>query len=263
MSTATGSFTDEMVEVGFGKVHLMKAGTGRPLLILQDDIGSPGWLPFYGELAQRFTVYVPSHPGFGKSERPEWMRDVRDMAIAHIWLLKVLGLDSLPVVGIGFGGWVAAEMATMCQHQFDRMVLVGAVGVQPSEGEIVDQFLLSGEEYAKLCFYDESKFEGVYGSETTVDQREAWEINREMAIRIAWKPYMFNQALPNLLGRVETPTLVVTGAEDKVVPASCGRRYVEILPNARGEALPGAGHCVDVESPEALAKLISDFVSSE
>ena len=82
-----------------------------------------------------------------------------------------------------------------------------------------------------------------------------------LAIRVAWKPYMFNQGLPHLLGRIETPTLVVRGAEDKVVPASCGQRYLEILPNARAEALEGAGHCVDVERPEALANLITDFVS--
>ena len=260
-STTTQNYSEEMVESGVGKVHLMKGGTGKPLLIFQDDLGSPGWLPFYGELARNFTVYVPAHPGFGKSERPDWMRNVRDLAVAHAWLLKVLGLSSLPVVGIGFGGWVAAEMATMCQHIFERMVLVGAVGVQPLEGEIVDQFLLSGEEYARPCFNDQTKFDQVYGSETTADQREAWEVNREMAIRLAWKPYMFDQALPYLLGSVDTPTLVVSAEDDKIVPASCGRRYAEILPNARLELLAGAGHCPDVENPDELARLVTGFIA--
>lgn len=260
MKATTGSYTEEIVEVGFGKVHLMKGGEGKPLVIFQDDLGSPGWLPFYAELAGRFTVYVPSHPGFGKSERPQWMRNVRDLAITHRWLLHVLGLETPPVVGVGFGGWVAAEMATMCQRQFERLVLAGAVGVQPTAGEIADQFLVSGEEYAKLCFSDPAKFEALYGKETAVDQREGWEINREMVARVAWKPYMFNQALPILLGSVDTPTLVVWGTEDKVVPMSCAQRYVAALRNARLAVLDGCGHCIDVEKPQELAALITAFL---
>ena len=261
MQTMTGRYTEEMLDVGGGKVHLMKGGAGEPLLILQDDIGSPGWLPFYAELASRFTVYVPAHPGYGKSERPAWMRSVRDLAITHNWLLKVLGLEALPVVGLGLGGWVAAELATMCHHRFTHLVLVGAVGVQPLEGEIADQFLISGEEYVKRCFYNPARFAEMYGQETTVDQREMWEVNREMTVRIAWKPYMFNQSLPILLGGVDTPTLVVWGKEDTVVPRSCAQRYVESLAMARLIVLDGCGHCAEVEKPQELAALITDFLA--
>lgn len=261
MSTQVQNYSEEYLEMDFGKVHLMKGGTGKPLLVYQDDLGSPGWLPFYAELARHFTVYVPEHPGFGKSQRPDWMRNVRDLAVVNHWFLKSLGLEALPVVGVGFGGWVAAEMAVMCQHMFDKVVLVGAVGIQPTEGEILDQFLLSGEEYAKICFHDQAKFEDLYGAETTADQREAWEVNREMAIRLAWRPYMFNQALPHLLGSVDTPALVVWGKEDKVVPQSCAQRYVEVLPNSRMEVLQDCGHCADVEQPAELAGLVSGFIS--
>jgi pimeloyl-ACP methyl ester carboxylesterase len=261
MQTRTGHYAEEMIAVGGGKVHLMKGGEGAPLLILQDDIGSPGWLPFYAELASGFTVYVPAHPGYGKSERPAWMRSVRDLAIAHNWLLKALGLEALPVVGLGLGGWVAAELATMCHHRFTHLVLVGAVGVQPLEGEIADQFLVSGEEYVKRCFHDLAQFEALYGKETTVDQREMWEVNREMTVRIAWKPYMFNQALPVLLGSVDTPALVVWGKEDAVVPSSCAQRYAEGLPRARLVVLDGCGHCAEVEKPKELAAIITDFIT--
>ena len=263
MSTTATNFTEEFVPLDFGKVHLMKGGTGKPIVLFQDDLGSPGWLPFYEELAGSSTVYVPSHPGFGKSERPDWMRSARDLALSHLWFMKTLDLEPVSVVGIGFGGWVAAEMATMCHHLFDRIVLVGAVGVQPTAGEILDQCLLSGEEYAKLCFHDSAKYEALYGAETTVDQREAWELNREMVIRLAWKPYMFDQALPHLLGSVEAPTLVVSAENDKIVPASCGQRYADLLPKARLEVLNGCGHCADMEKPVELAELISGFMSRE
>ena len=261
MSTATRSPVEQTVEVASCHVRVLTKGAGDPLLVLHDDVGTPGWLPFCEELASSFSVYLPSLPGFDGSERPEWMRDVRDMAIVHNRLLGELGLGSVSVVGLGFGGWIAAEMATMAPRRFERMVLVGAVGVQPREGEIADQFLVSGEEHARLGFHDPSRFEEVYGSEPSVDQRETWEINREMTTRIAWKPYMFDQTLPFLLVSVDTPTLIVLGGEDRIVPPDCGRRYHEALPNARLEVLEGCGHRVDVEKPEELAALVKDFVS--
>ena len=70
--------SESFAEVAGGKIQMLQAGAGRPLLVLHHEIGNPGWLPFYDDLARDFTVHVPSHPGFGKSERPEWMRTVRD-----------------------------------------------------------------------------------------------------------------------------------------------------------------------------------------
>ena len=84
-----------------------------------------------------------------------------------------------------------------------------------------------------------------------------------MVIRVAWKPYMFDQSLPHLLGSVETPTLVVSAENDKIVPASCGQRYADLIPNARLEVLAGSGHCADVEKPLELAGLISGFISQK
>ncbi|HXG17917.1 MAG TPA: hypothetical protein VNN62_02425, partial [Methylomirabilota bacterium] len=105
------TWSENMVEVAGGKVHLLTAGIGDPLLILHRDVGNPGWLPFYDRLAQRYTVHVPSHPGFDKSDRPEWMRNVRDMAVVYQWLIKDMKLaeqlHSLSVIGLGFGGWIA------------------------------------------------------------------------------------------------------------------------------------------------------------
>lgn len=254
------TWTESFVEVAGGRVHLLRGGTGEPLLILHRDVGNPGWLPFYEQLAQRFTVYVPSHPGYDKSDRPEWMRNVRDMAIVYQWLLKDLKLDSLVLVGLGFGGWIAAEMATMCHHQLKRLVLVGAMGIQPTRGEILDQFLLYTTDYLKAGFYDQHKLDELYGREPDIDQLETWEINREMTTRIAWKPYMFNQSLPLLIRGVETPTLIVWGKEDRIVPVNCGERYMQALPRAQFVVLNQCGHFVEVEKPAELAKLVMEFI---
>jgi pimeloyl-ACP methyl ester carboxylesterase len=107
------AWSDKLVEVAGVKVHLSRAGNGAPLLVLHHDIGTLERTPFYDGLAQRFDVLVPHHPGYGKSERPAWLRSARDVAVMYRWLLADLGVEQASLVGLGFGGWIAAEMATM------------------------------------------------------------------------------------------------------------------------------------------------------
>jgi pimeloyl-ACP methyl ester carboxylesterase len=259
--TTASTCTDQVVELAGIRLHLSRGGSGDPLLVLHHDIGSPGWLPFYRQLAERFEVIVPSHPGYDRSARPDWLRSVRDVAVVYQWLLAELRLDAVTVVGLGFGGWIAAEMATMAPRSFRRLVLVGAMGLKPEDGEIVDQALMNYIEYARAGFHDQRAFDEVYGREPSTDQLETWDLNREMSFRIAWKPYMYSQTLPHLLGGVRTPALVVWGAEDRIVPRSCGERYVRALPHARLEIVEGAGHCVDMERPAELSALIERFVT--
>ena len=257
---AASSCNESFFEVAGEQIQLLRGGTGEPLLVLHHDIGNPGWLPCYEQLAEQFTVYVPSHPGYGQSSRPQWMRSVRDIAVVYQWLQADLGLEDVSLLGLGFGGWVAAEMATMAPRAFRRLVLVGAMGLQPREGEILDQALLSYIDYVRAGFHEQRRFDEVFGSDPTTEQLEAWDISREMSFRIAWKPYMYSQTLPHLLGGVRTPALVVWGREDQVVPLECGEHYARALRDARLEVIPDCGHFVEMERPDELTKLIRAMI---
>jgi pimeloyl-ACP methyl ester carboxylesterase len=254
------TWTSETVPIAGGALHVARSGSGTPLLLLHHDIGTLDNLPFYDALARRFSVLIPSHPGYDKSERPAWMRNVRDVAVVHQWLLGHLGLTDVSIVGLGFGGWIAAEMATMAPRAFKKLVLVGAMGIKPERGEIADQALVSYIDYVRLGFSDQSVYDRLFGAETPVKTLEQWDLNREMTFRIAWKPYMYNASLPHLLGGVTTPTLVVWGRKDRVVPLECGERYVKALPQARLSVIEGAGHFVEMEKPDELAKLVGGFI---
>ena len=257
---ATGTrWTETALELAGTKLHLARAGSGRPVLVLHHDIGSPQRLDFYDELADRFDVLVPHHPGYGKSERPQWLRSVRDVAVIYQSLLAELSVERPSLLGLGFGGWIAAEMATMAPRDFHRVVLVGAMGLKPSDGDILDQAIVSYLDYARAGFHDQAAFAKVYGDVST-DQLVDWDLCREMCFRIAWKPYMYSQTLPHLLAGVRSPALVVWGDDDKVVPRSAGERYAALLPKARFEIVRDAGHCVEMEQPAELVGLVSSFI---
>ena len=259
MTATTQTWSEESITVAGVGLQLLKGGSGDPLLVLHHDIGNPGWLPVYETLARQFTVMVPSHPGYGRSQRAEWMRSVRDLAVVYQWLLAEMKVDAPALLGLGFGGWVAAEMATMAPRGLARLVLVGAMGLKPERGEILDQALLSHMDYVKAGFHDPAAFDTAFGAEPDTDLLEQWDANREMTFRIAWKPYMYSPMLPHLLGGVQAPALVVWGTDDRVVPLECGERYARALPNARLEVIPGCGHFVEMEKPDELAALVNAF----
>jgi pimeloyl-ACP methyl ester carboxylesterase len=254
------AWTDSAVEIAGGKLHLSRAGAGKPALVLHHDIGTRDRLPFYDALAAKYDVLVPHHPGYGRSERPEWMRSVRDIAVVYRGLLSDLGLEKAALIGLGFGGWIAAEMASMAPRDLAALVLVGAMGLKPPEGDILDQAIVGYIDYARAGFHDQAAFDRVYGAEPSNDQLVEWDVCREMSFRIAWKPYMYSQTLPHLLGAVRAPALLVWGDDDKVVPLSAGRRYAKVLPNADLRVIDGCGHCVEMEKPDELARLVTSFL---
>jgi pimeloyl-ACP methyl ester carboxylesterase len=250
------------IQVAGGPVSIKRAGSGPAVLVLPRDNGHAPNSDFVDALAAEFTVHHPWLPGFhnGHPEAWEWLSNVRDLAVVMRQALDALDLGQAALIGFGFGGWLAAEMAAMGERRFSRLALVNPMGIQPRSDYILDQFLISTEAYARAGFSNDEAFDAVYGAEPEFEQLESWETDREMTSRLAWKPYMYNPNLAKLLGSVSIPALVVRGGNDRVVPAECASLYSSALPNARLEVLSNAGHAIDAEQPGALSDLIIPFL---
>ena len=251
----------EVVVAGL-RLHTSVAGTGAPPFVVLHHSTGPLWTPFCGALAAQRTVIAPDLPGYGRSDRLDDARSPRDLAILFLRALDELEPAPAHVVGLGFGGWVAAEMATMAPRRLASMTLVGAAGIKPRDGFIHDPMMSSWTDYARLGFHDEDRFESVIGSEPSDDLITLWDHSREMTARITWKPWMWSVQLPSLLRDVSTPSLVVWGSDDRIVPIDCAHQYCALLTDARLEIVADTGHAVDLEQPEPLARLIADFVAT-
>jgi pimeloyl-ACP methyl ester carboxylesterase len=264
-ATSPVTWTMETAAVCGGQVSYQRAGRGAPLLVLPRENGHPPRTEFLDLLTADFTVYYPWYPGFHGGGDPaewEWLANARDLAVLQLQLARAISLDRFALCGLGFGGWIAAEMATMCAPQLDALVLVAPMGIYPAGDYIYDQFIVSTEAYARHAFADEAAFESLYGHEPDFDQLEGWETDREMTSRLAWKPYMHNRTLPRLLSGVTCPSLVVWGAEDKIAPPGGGELYRAALANATLDILPNTGHAADLEAPGALAASVRRFLTS-
>ena len=266
MTTTSGTWTEEILELAGTKVEMVKGGSGDPLLVLHDEMGHPGWLRFHEELAKNHTLYIPSHAGFGGTERLDWIMSMRDLAGWYLEVLDDLDLGQMNVMGFSLGGWLAAEMAVMCPGRFKKLVLVGAAGVRPVHGDIFDMFLVVAKEFITNCFLDPAKtpeFQQVCPDEPTPEQVEAWEVAREEACRLSWRPYMHYPPLPHLLHRLKgLPTQIIWGRQDGIVPLSAGDVYQKSIPGSQMSIIDDCGHRPEVEKPEEFIKQVQQFLST-
>ena len=265
MTSLSIAWTEESLPVAGVDLHLRKGGSGDPLLILNDEIGHLGALRYQEALAQNYTVYVPAHPGFGQTARLDWVMNMRDLAGWYLMALDELGLRSVNAIGFSLGGWLAAEMATMDPRQFKKLALVGPMGVQPPDGYIYDVFLEVARACITAAFFDSEgtpEFQELCPVEPEPEQALAWEVAREEACRLGWRPYMYYPGLPQLLARLkDLPTMIVWGREDGIVPFSAATVYHDSIPGSRLEILDNCGHMPQVEKSVEFLALVGDFLS--
>jgi pimeloyl-ACP methyl ester carboxylesterase len=256
---SAGVLVREELDYGGGSVEMLVGGRGVPLVLLHGLDGGICWDSYLRGLAEDFTLYVPSHPGFNGSSRPEWMATMADMAAWYTWFLAELPAR-VAVVGHSIGGWLAAEIAVRGSG-VDRLVLVDAMGLEPPEGEIADVFMLTTDEYSARAFANPDARDRFVGAlESGLTARWMMDRNLEMSSRIGWKPYMVDPALHGLLPRFPAPVQVIWGADDGIVPVGCGRRYAELLPRATLSVVPSAGHHPHEDQPEAVVKIVKEFL---
>ena len=256
---------EEMISVGRTRVHAWVDGPGDPLLVLHGAGGNRGFTRWMRQVAERFTVWAPTHPGFGRSDDADWMEGIDDLARFHLWFIDAAGLGRPHVLGHSIGGWTAAEMAAMSPRAIAKLVLVAPAGLKPESGEIVDVFYHSPAQLLAMSVHDPKtvpEWDELFGRPPSPEELEIAVRNREMTARLTWKPYMHNPRLPHFLPRITSPALIVWGREDAIVPVVCGEQYRRLLPDARLAVLEQCGHLPPIEQPDRFARLVVDFLGT-
>lgn len=262
----TGNFTEETVDIAATELYITRGGSGPPLLVLHGVEGHEGWLTFHEALAAHATVYAPAHPGYAPTACPEWLATITHQAVFYHWFIEHLGLGPVDLVGLGVGGWIAAHMAVMCSQNLRRLVLVSPAGIrpdQPDQEDIFDIFITPWKQVIDMCFSDPEhspEYARIYGGEYQEfgGPREA---GRTMSMRMCFRPYMYDPALPGMLGKVKLPTLLVWGDKDKIMPRACAQLYQQTIAGSTLKLIDKCGHWAQFERPHELAQIVTEFLA--
>lgn len=251
-----------LIRVRDEHLAMVVGGNGPPLLYLHDASGG-AWLTVHELLAEQFTVYVPDHPGFGGSSDYAALRDVEGIASLYAEMIHLLDLGQpLAVVGASFGGWIAAELAAHHPQLVSELVLINAIGL-PVDGHPVDYEFDAGIEWAAATlFHDPSTLFALLPPEPDEEFLAMVQRSAVSFARFARDARCQDPRLPDVLAYVTASTLVVTGAEDRLVPQEHGQAYTDLIPNARRVEIQGAGHASTIEKPTEIAQEICRFITS-
>ena len=236
-------------------------GSGPPLLFLHGEDGLLFCRPLLDRLAEHFTVTVPSHPGWAGSARPAAVTTIDD--IAYLYLDLLAGMDGpVTVVGTSVGGWIAAELATKNTANVAGLVLAAPVGIKLGGREdraFLDLYAVSHQTVTEALYGDPARAKDL----TALDDDGFLELAKaeEAVARFTWQPYMHNPKLRHRLHRIDVPTLIVGGdADGFVLEDGYVNAWAELIgENARAVIIPGAGHRIDEETPDELARLVHEF----
>lgn len=249
------------IELGGMRIDVSEGGEGRPLLFLHPGIGVDAKAPVLEALAAKARLIAPSHPGFGASELARSMTTVDDLAYFYLDLMDHLDLRDAVVVGVGFGAWIAAEIAVKSTARLSHLVMANAIGIKVGGREtrdIVDIFALIEPELNKLAYFDpktgERDYKNLPDAEVTAAAR-----NREALARFAWQPYMHDPKLKGRLHRIRIPTLFLWGTHDRILSEAYGRAYCAAIAGARFELIDEAGHFPHLEQPQVFAERVFAF----
>jgi pimeloyl-ACP methyl ester carboxylesterase len=262
MNLADGQST---IEVNGLALDIDVRGSGKPVLFLHPEIGLDRAGPAIDLLAKSARVITPIHPAYSKQPVPLNFNTIDDIAYLYLDLLDALDLKDVTVVGLGIGGWIAAEIAVKNTSRLSKLVLVDAFGVKHGDREardIFDMYFVTDADLQKVLYVNQELAERDT-SKLPDDELYAIARARESTARYGWRPYMHNPKLKGRLHRVKVPTLVLWGAEDQIVPPDYGRAYAAAFPSGRFETIAKAGHFPHVEQPQEFARHVLTFIEGK
>jgi pimeloyl-ACP methyl ester carboxylesterase len=263
-------------ETGAGQIAWDRLGQGPPVVLVHGTPWSSWtWRRVARRLAGSFAVYVFDLLGFGASDR----RPDQDVSLAGHGrrladLLDSWDLERPAVVAHDIGGAATLRANLLHGRPMAALALVDVVALGPWGSPFFRLVRDHDEVFQQL---PAPIHEGVVRAYVGTAQTRPLDRDVEDALvspwlgpvgqsafyrQIAQSDERHTEEIEPLYGRIAVPTLVVWGEHDPWIPAERGRELARRIPGARLELLPAAGHLVQEDEPEELARLVAAHLSA-
>ncbi|HEX3287355.1 MAG TPA: alpha/beta fold hydrolase [Mycobacterium sp.] len=271
--TTSVSSEPQAIDAGSIRTSYLEAGSGPPVLMLHGS--GPGvsatanWQYNIPILAEKFHVLAPDIVGFGATERPgDIIYSLRSWT-DHVWaFLDAHGIEKTAIVGNSLGGRIALQMATDRPERISRMVLMGSPGV----GMTLTDGLQALRAYEPSHDAMRALLRNYFAVDPTLITDELAAIRYQASVADgAFEAYRAMFFDPRHKGSelaitedevhaIATPSLLVHGREDKVVPLSVSVTMLGLMPNADLHVFSHCGHWTQIERADEFSALVSDYL---
>lgn len=266
----------DWVEVTGLRLHRVRAGAGRPVLLIHGFGGwSFSWRYTVPALSERYEVHALDLKGFGLSEKPPGpvYAPTEQAALVDAYLQQYIGRPAA-LVGHSLGGLIALGTAVWAPERAAALVLVDAASPETAWPAMRLLRLMRwrgvGRWLARRTVFSPRAvrrfLQGAYRDSQAVTSETVAGYARPFTDPAAYRALlgMIDSPLGAALdpAQVRVPTLLIWGAHDHAMPLSIGRWYAERIPGARLEVLAEVGHVPPEEAPAAFNRILVEFLES-
>ncbi len=243
-------------------LRVLRAGKGQPLLFLHGPGGLDECAPILAALAEHYDCIAPEHPGYGGSTPPPWLDTVSDLANFYLDFIADQKLQNAHLVGHDLGGWIAADLAVRNSQALASLTLIAAQGIYVPEVPTVDVFLRTDDDLVRDSYHDQAMAEAIIARTPSDAQLEAGLRNKEVTARLTWQPRGHDLHLMKWLHRIDVPTLVLWGANDRILPREYGQSWRDRITGATLAEIGSCGHLPHLERTPETTAILTRFTAS-
>jgi pimeloyl-ACP methyl ester carboxylesterase len=257
---------DKTIAVFGQTIHYFDLGAG-PVVVLVHGLGSrkEDWMPVLEPLAQKYRLLVPDQIGFGKSDKPLLDYSVQTYVDFLNEFLRQLKVEKANLVGESLGGWISGLYAVEIGDgahliPVDRLVLVDAAGLKQDTPvpNLNPSSLATMRGLMEAVFYDTSWLNEDALRKVFTDKLSAhdgYTVRSFLA-----NPILAAERLDDRLAKIKSPTLVVWGKQDKLLPMVSGERYAAGIAGAKLVSFDKCGHVPPIEKSEEFVAAVTAFL---
>ncbi len=248
-SETAASFSEGFVEADGFRIRYMQAGQGTALIHLH-GAGGPRLTRGHDLLSKHHRVIAFEMPGFGRSPENTRTATMADLATTMASALTNMQIDRFNLLGTSFGGKVALWLAAQQPERVLGLVLEAPAAIRPAGTEPPSG---SPEAMARRLYAHPERLGPLPVPDPAIQAK-----TRALVSRLRGPDR--DAALEARMRDLATPTLVLFGTLDHVIPPEMGRHYKELMANCHLVFVYDAGHAISTERPEAFAEVTTDFL---
>lgn len=275
----------EFTTVNGLRIHYLRAGSsGPPLLLLHGsaiDSSRLSYGPSMPRLAKDFSVYAPDWPGYGLSQPAPKPSDFVFYGEFVKAFLDTFGLDHVHVVGFSMGAAALLEFVLHHPKRVGKLVLISAYGLSTDlhmpiapylalRVPKLDAFAWAAVRHQKMLIRWILKA-FIFARPQLVTEGLVDEVHQQLMapgveetfmdwLRGEMRPASFRTSYREQLKHVHTPTLLLHGTRDLIIPASRTKRAAKLIPNAELKLIPKCGHWLTREARAEFEKELLAFL---
>jgi len=261
------------VKVNDIQVYYEVHGEGFPLIMITGFAGNIDWWDprMVQELSKKFKIIMFDNRGAGRTDISDRKYTIRLFADDTAGLMDTLGISRAYVFGVSMGGMIAQELVLNYPEKVEKLVLCstycgGTKAVQPSQEALgllmVDRSALSPEQIARraipILLTEDFIKKNPDFAELMIQQILKAPISNEAFMQQAIAITEFDTY--DRLSQIRTPTLILHGKQDILIPPENGSILAKAIPNAKLVYFKNSSHGI-VEEMEKMIPILLDFLT--